>query len=67
MNHGFCNTYRMNLPVLASDNIKLAADTILVVEGATLDVARGHQVEGRVRRLQGVINFHIVAANAHLI
>lgn len=44
-----CKTYRVNLPVLASDNIKLAADTVLVVEGAALDVARDHQVEGRVR------------------
>ena len=54
----------MHLPVLSANNIKLTADTVLVVKGARLDVSCCHEVEWRVGRLVRVIYFEIVAAKS---
>ena len=60
-------TYRDDLPVSAASHVVLAADTVLVVEGARLDMPRHHQVEGRVRWLVWIVHVHVIAANAKLV
>jgi len=57
----------MDLPVLTTHNFELAADAVLVVESARLNVASDHQVERRVGRLVWVIYVHIVAADSELV
>ena len=57
----------MYLPVLPTDNIELGADSVLVVKGATLHVARDHEIERGVGRLVRVIDGHVIATDSHLI
>ena len=60
-------TYRVDLPVLASHYIEVAADTVLVIKGSRLDVPSYHHVEGRVGRLVWVLNIQVVTANSEFI
>ena len=45
----------------------MAADTVLVVKGARLDVTSHHHVERRVRWLVWVFYVQVVAAKAKLV
>jgi len=67
MRGGYNFTYRVDLPVLAADDVKLTADAILVVESARLNVARDHQVKGWIGWLVWVVYVHIVATDSQLI
>ena len=62
-------TYGDDFPVLAGacSDVELAADTVLVVEGARLDVASHHHIETRVGRLRRVGHIKVVPANAQLV
>ena len=62
-----CVTYRVHLPILASDDVELAADAVLVVEGARLDVARHHHVERRVGGLVWIIDREVIAAESQVV
>ena len=55
------------MPVLAANDIELAADTVLAVEGTGLDVPGHHQVEGCVRRLVRIRDAEVVAADAQVV
>ena len=56
------------MPFLAPANdIVLAADTVLIVEGSRLDMAVDHEVEERVGRLLRVIDVHVIASKSQLI
>ena len=52
------------MPVLPANDVKLTANTVLVVKGARLDMSSHHQVEGGVGRLVRIVNFEIVAAKS---
>ena len=49
------------MPVLATDNIELATDTILVVKSAGLDMPSYHEIERRVRWLVRIIDRKVIA------
>ena len=60
-------TYRNDLPVSAASHVELAADTVLVVKDARLDMPRDHKVKGCVRWLMRIINVHVVATDSQLV
>ena len=62
-----CITYRVYLPVLATGHIEVAADTILAIKSARLDVPRHHHVKWRIRWLVRVFNMQVVAAKSEFI
>ena len=62
------STYRVQMPLLASsDNVILAANTVLVVKSSRLHMAIDHQVKERVGWLLRVVHTHVVASEAKLV
>lgn len=60
------STYRNDFPVFAgaTSNVEVAAYTILVVEGARLDVSCAHQIEARVRRFVRIKHLQVVPTDS---
>lgn len=54
----------MNLPVLPTRHIEVAADSVLVVKSARLNMPSEHQIKGRIRWLIRVINIEVIATNS---